>query len=98
VAGEPAGHHAIAADAGELLSTAEAVLKNSQEIRVNNLLQRYRNVAVNESRLKALATLFDPDQRELSDSAQKTIRGVLSELIGAVWPTWCCWPPTTVNT
>ena len=56
--------------ASESLKTADAVFKNLQTIRANNLLLRYRNVP-NEPRFKAVAQKSDPE----------TLRFLLKELI-----------------
>lgn len=56
--------------ASENLKTADAVFKNLQTIRANNLLLRYRNVP-NEPRFKAVAQKSDPE----------TLRFLLEELI-----------------
>jgi signal transduction histidine kinase/ActR/RegA family two-component response regulator len=60
----------LEAGASEKLATADAVFKNLQSIRANNLLLRYRNVP-NEPRFKAVAQKSDPE----------TLRFLLDELI-----------------
>lgn len=57
-------------DAKQLLTTSEAVFRDSYEIRTRNLLLRYQNV-VNEPRFKAVAQLAEP----------KTMTMLLSELL-----------------
>jgi signal transduction histidine kinase/CheY-like chemotaxis protein len=57
-------------DAKQLLTTSEAVFRDSYEIRTRNLLLRYQNV-VNEPRFKAVAQLAEP----------KTMTMLLTELL-----------------
>ncbi len=61
----------LQADAAQQLTAAEDVFKNSQQIRANNLVLRYRNV-VNEPRLKAVSSVAD----------QNTFLHLLDDLIG----------------
>jgi len=61
-------------EAQERLSAADAVFRNSVEIRTRNLVSRFRNV-VNEPRFKAVAKLNDPQTttpvlRDLLDEAR----------------------------
>src|SRR5216684_1738758 len=51
--------HQLETEGTHRLETAEAVFKNSQEIRANHLLLRYRNVP-NEPGFRALSQLADP--------------------------------------
>ncbi len=60
----------VEAEAAQRLNTAQAVFRNSQKIRSNNLLLRYRNV-LNDPRFKAVSQPADP----------KTMRFLLSELL-----------------
>lgn len=62
-------------DAKQLLTTSEAVFRDSYEIRTRNLLLRYQNV-VNEPRFKAVAQLAEP----------KTMTMLLSELLIEMGP------------
>jgi two-component system, NtrC family, sensor kinase len=62
-------------DAKQLLTTSEAVFRDSYEIRTRNLLLRYQNV-VNEPRFKAVAQLAE----------QKTMTMLLSELLIEMGP------------
>jgi two-component system, NtrC family, sensor kinase len=62
-------------DAKQLLTTSEAVFRDSYEIRTRNLLLRYQNV-VNEPRFKAVAQLGEP----------KTMTMLLSELLIEMGP------------
>src|SRR5437667_6442820 len=50
--------HQLEVEGAHRLETAEAVFKNSQEIRANHLLLRYRNVP-NEPGFRALSQLAD---------------------------------------
>ena len=62
-------------DAKQLLTTSEAVFRDSYEIRTRNLLLRYQNV-VNEPRFKAVAQLAEP----------KTMTMLLTELLIEMGP------------
>jgi two-component system, NtrC family, sensor kinase len=62
-------------DAKQLLTTSEAVFRDSYEIRTRNLLLRYQNV-VNEPRFKAVALLAEA----------KTMTMLLSELLIEMGP------------
>lgn len=62
-------------DAKQLLTTSEAVFRDSYEIRTRNLLLRYQNV-VNEPRFKAVAQLAE----------SKTMTMLLSELLIEMGP------------
>ncbi|HEY7162309.1 MAG TPA: hypothetical protein VH815_13670, partial [Acidobacteriota bacterium] len=62
-------------DAKQLLTTSEAVFRDSYEIRTRNLLLRYQNV-VNEPRFKAVAQLAEA----------KTMTMLLSELLIEMGP------------
>jgi two-component system, NtrC family, sensor kinase len=57
-------------EGAQRLETSEAIFQNSQKIRANNLLLRYRNV-VNEPRVKALSQLADA----------KTMQSSLTEML-----------------
>ena len=70
----------LQADAAEQLATADAVLKHSQQLRLDNVLALFRK-AESEPRFKALATLFDRDHKKFSEAAQKTIRKFLTTLL-----------------
>ena len=65
-------------EATKQLVAFDAVFKQMQQERENQLLLRFRNI-VKESRFKALATL-DPERDGLSEDEQLTIRGVLFTL------------------
>ena len=59
----------LQADAAEQLATADAVLKHSQQLRLDNVLALFRK-AESEPRFKALATLFDRDRKKFSGARQ----------------------------
>lgn len=67
--------------------TAEAVFKNSEQIRANNLLLRYRNVPT-EPRFRAIMQLGDP----------KTLRFLLNELLESSGGDYARFTPATTNT
>lgn len=70
----------LQAQATEQLTTADAVLRHQQQMRMDTVLSLYRKIDA-EPRFKSIATLFDPNQERLSDTAQNTIRGFLEPLI-----------------
>jgi len=67
--------------AAQQIATAEAAMKSSQQIRARHLESRFRS-ALSEPRWKALALLLESPDGELSDEAQRTIRGTLDDLLG----------------
>ncbi len=66
--------HQLETDGAQRLETAEAVFQNSQKIRANNLLMRYRNVP-NDSRFKAASQLME------TKTETKTLLFLLSEML-----------------
>jgi len=69
----------LQSEAAQQLTTADAVLRHSQQMRMDNVLSFYRKIE-SESRFRAIATLFNPDSEQLSEAAQKTIRAFLNAL------------------
>lgn len=70
----------LESDAAKQLATDDALLRHFQQLRMDSLLAAYRKVE-SEPRFRALATLFEPGQLELSDAAQRTLRAFLIERI-----------------
>src|SRR3954466_4134758 len=76
-------------NAASQLLVAEAVFKNSEQIRANHLLLRYKSIA-DEPKFKALAKLGDP----------ATLKGPLNELLeshGGDYAQFMAFPAKTVS-
>lgn len=70
----------IQKSAGQQLSSAEAMLKITQQNREKDLLRRYSD-AKNEPRFKAAGRMFEPRQKKLELEQQNTFVGILKDLI-----------------